>query len=261
MENNKISMVWVGERISPIEALCMKSYIANGHEVDLYAYSHIEGVPKDINIRDANEIIPLRYVFMHRGSYAAFADLFRWKLMVMCGGYYVDTDVLCLRHFDFQESAVLGYEAINRLTPTVLGFDNNSPDISLAKDMLEVALNPLRWQIWDSNKMKLKKILKRFSFRKVHAIGWGYTAGPIGLTNCFNTNKYDIKPYGIDTFYPVPYESWMDFIKPDILDFDSFKSNSYSVHLWNEMWRRGGVDKFGDFDKRSFVYKAMERYL
>ena len=59
MENNKISMVWVGDRISPIEALCMNSYIANGHEVDLYAYSHIKGVPKDINIRDANEIISM----------------------------------------------------------------------------------------------------------------------------------------------------------------------------------------------------------
>lgn len=81
------------------------------------------------------------------------------------------------------------------------------------------------------------------------------------MTECFNARKYNIKPYGIDTFYPVPYESWMDFIKPDILDFDSFNSNSYSVHLWNEMWRRGGVDKFGNFDKRSFVYKAMERYL
>ena len=66
------------------------------------------------------------------GSYAAFADLFRWKLMYDAGGYYVDTDVLCLQRFDFKEDVVVGWENKNTLiTPTVLGFEQGGHELAL----------------------------------------------------------------------------------------------------------------------------------
>lgn len=32
------------------------------------------------------------------------------------------------------------------------------------------------------------------------------------------------------------------------------------MHLWNEMWRRNGIDKHKPFPKTSFIGQAMERY-
>lgn len=76
-------MLWVGNQLSPIEQLCMKSFLYHGHQVDLYAYTDIKGVPSGVNMCDANEIVESEKVFKHMGSYAAFADLFRWALLLI----------------------------------------------------------------------------------------------------------------------------------------------------------------------------------
>lgn len=49
-----IQMLWIGNQLSPIEQLCMKSFLYHGHQVDLFAYSDINGVPSDVTIRDAS---------------------------------------------------------------------------------------------------------------------------------------------------------------------------------------------------------------
>ena len=36
-----IQMLWIGNQLSPIEQLCMKSFLYHGHQVDLFAYSDI----------------------------------------------------------------------------------------------------------------------------------------------------------------------------------------------------------------------------
>ena len=46
MNQSTVNMVWVGNSISQIEALCMKSFIRCGMSVKLHAYNVIKGVPK-----------------------------------------------------------------------------------------------------------------------------------------------------------------------------------------------------------------------
>lgn len=98
-KESEIQMLWIGDALSPIEQLSMKSFLYHGHTVVLYAYDDIQGIPKDVIVRDADTIVPRSKIFKHMNSYAAFADLFRWKLMVEKGGYYCDTDVICLQPF------------------------------------------------------------------------------------------------------------------------------------------------------------------
>lgn len=52
-----IKMLWIGNQLSPIEQFCMKSFLYHGHQVDLYAYTDIKGVPSGVIMRDANEIV------------------------------------------------------------------------------------------------------------------------------------------------------------------------------------------------------------
>lgn len=43
MKQFAVNMVWIGDIISPIEALCMKSFIQNGMHVRLSVYNLVGG--------------------------------------------------------------------------------------------------------------------------------------------------------------------------------------------------------------------------
>jgi len=91
---------WFGKSLPPCQMLCMKSFIDNGHEYDLYSYDSV-AVPEGVRVLDANEILPHNEIFFYhhgagRGSVAGFADMFRYRLLLLRGGWWVDTDVVCL---------------------------------------------------------------------------------------------------------------------------------------------------------------------
>src|SRR3954467_14258102 len=94
-----INELWIGQ-LSPVEQLCLKSFVAKGHNVHLYTYDAIENVPQGVTLQDAAQILPPSQIFRNRrgrgkGSLAGFSDLFRYKLLLDKGGWWVDTDVFC----------------------------------------------------------------------------------------------------------------------------------------------------------------------
>jgi len=48
-----VQSLWVGERLSPIEQLCVSSFLHHGHEFHLYAYGELAGVPAGAALKDA----------------------------------------------------------------------------------------------------------------------------------------------------------------------------------------------------------------
>ena len=46
------------------------------------------------------------------GSLAAFSNLFRYKLLLERGGWWVDTDVICLRPFRVRDELVIASEPV-----------------------------------------------------------------------------------------------------------------------------------------------------
>jgi hypothetical protein len=109
-----INALWIGQ-LSPLEQLCLKSFVARGHSVHLYTYDPIENVPQGVTLQDAAQILPPSQIFRNRlgkgkGSVAAFSDLFRYKLLLDKGGWWVDADVFCLKPFDFAAPYVFGAE-------------------------------------------------------------------------------------------------------------------------------------------------------
>lgn len=98
-----IQSLWIGQKLSVMEQLAISSFLQNGHSFHLYVYNEMQGVPKGTILQDANEIMPSKRIFKyrHHDTYAGFANLFRYKLLVEKGGYWVDTDVVCLRPFSF----------------------------------------------------------------------------------------------------------------------------------------------------------------
>jgi hypothetical protein len=95
MSKPVIQSLWVGDKLSLLEQLSIASFVRNGHEFHLYTYNNISDVPDGTQLKDANEIILEKNVFTYcNGSYAGFADWFRWALLYKKGNYWVDTDVI-----------------------------------------------------------------------------------------------------------------------------------------------------------------------
>ncbi len=112
-ESKTINALWIGNHLSPLELLTIHSFIEHGHEFKLWLYDELETIlPSGTLVGDAHEIIPREKVFSYKnsnqyghgkGSYAGFSDIFRYKLLYEHGGWWVDMDIACLKHLDFDK--------------------------------------------------------------------------------------------------------------------------------------------------------------
>ena len=86
-----------------MERLSLASFLANGHPYHLFVYDNVKHVPAGAIIEDANAVLPASMIFKYKDvdSYAGFSNYFRYKLLLERGGWWVDTDMVCLRPFDF----------------------------------------------------------------------------------------------------------------------------------------------------------------
>src|SRR5271166_6060478 len=98
---NVIQTLWVNGALSVMERLSLNSFLKHGHEVHLYTYGPVGQVPKGVVLRDGNEVILEKDLFLVKGGYSTFSDFFRWKLIRERGGWWCDTDTICLKRFDF----------------------------------------------------------------------------------------------------------------------------------------------------------------
>jgi hypothetical protein len=110
-DNIIVNSLWIGDALSTVELLTIYSFMDKGHPFRLWLYSPLKTtLPEEVEICDANLIIPEEKVFAYRdknkyghgkGSVAGFSDIFRYKLLYDRGGWWVDMDVTCLRRLDF----------------------------------------------------------------------------------------------------------------------------------------------------------------
>jgi len=105
MHESVVQSLWIGEKLSNIELLSINSFVKRGHLYHLYVYEIPKNVPSKVILKDASTIIPKANIFEDReikNSFAGFSNIFRYKLLFENGGYWVDTDIICLKKFDFK---------------------------------------------------------------------------------------------------------------------------------------------------------------
>ena len=99
-----LNSLWVGDQLGILEQLCIRSALAAGHPFHLYSYepSKLRGVPDGVEVRDAAEVMPRERMIAYAecNSYALGANFWRYELLGLGLGYWVDLDVLMLRPFD-----------------------------------------------------------------------------------------------------------------------------------------------------------------
>ena len=89
----------IGRHLSALVRLSFSSFLANGLSFNVYVYEEVFNVPQGTVLKAADEILPESMIFRYKKypSHAGFSNFFRYKLLLQKGGWWVDTDVVCLK--------------------------------------------------------------------------------------------------------------------------------------------------------------------
>ena len=235
--NDIIQGLWVGSELSVMEQLSIASFLKNGHEYHLYVYEDVKNIPSGTAIKDGNEILPASRIFQYQqqASYAGFSNFFRYKLVLERGGWWVDTDTICLKPFDFEAEYVFSSEF-------AMGQEFINSGIFKAPAGSEVMV--YAWGVCETKDPK--------------AIVWGET-GPrlmAAAVREFSLEKYT-QP--AEVFCPIGYADWHKVLEPDA-DLN-LSDRSYAIHLWNERWRAAEEDKNATHSAECLYERLKSRYL
>ena len=247
MENEKqiIQGIWVGDELSLMEQLSIRSFLSNGHEYHLYVYQDVKNIPEGTVIKDGNEILSkdMIYTYMNdaaAGSLSAFSNNFRFELLYKRGGYYVDTDVICLKKFDFDDEIIIPMQVRPRKP------NNGGPDGSAVITSFVLKF-PKGSEVMRYAADRCHRLRKDVIEGK---ISWGL--GPSTVEDF--TRKYDLhdKTKPPSTFSPFHFEEILDrMLLPCNVDLLDLRRKSYGIHLFHEIWRREKIDKNKRYDPRS----------
>ena len=221
MGSDTVHGMWIGTQLSKIELLTMSSFLAKGHEFVLWAYDELETeIPEGVSIRDATEIIPRHQVFSYRnynkyghgkGSYAGFSDIFRYKLLHMHGGWWVDMDVTCLKHIDIETEYFFRKHHDLMIVGNVMKCPKGS-------QLMLDCYNEAMAQVTEDN-------------RDWHK--------PIEILN-EGVRRHQLEGFIFDEIsYP---DSW-PVIKNFIRKSRTLNTDYYFIHWMNEEWRSRGINK------------------
>jgi len=225
-----IQALWVGQTLSVMERLSIASFLRAGHAYHLYAYNSVGNVPHGTVLMDAAEIIPARSMFRDtRGTFAAFSDLFRYKLLCERGGWWADTDLVCVRPFEFDRDVILATEPDNTVGSAVMCVPPGHPLVATA---------------W-----------RRCSDVDDATPEWG-VMGPRLLIELVRELQLETFLTPSPVFFPIDWHEWDSVIDPHrVWRFDPM---TRSIHLWNSMWDLAGVDK-NERRPESCLYEVLKR--
>jgi len=218
-----------------MERLSIASFLANGHSYHLYVYDDVKHVPTGATLKDANEVLPASMIFKYKDadSYAGFSNYFRYKLLVDRGGWWVDSDVVCLRAFNFDEEYVFASEV-----------SSSEAEVTTSAVIKAPAGSSVIKFAWETCVSKDSQNIQ-----------WGET-GPRLIHEAvmrFRLERFR-KPY--TTFCPVTHPRWRSVL--DAKMDAALPSDACTVHLWNELWRRAAQDKNALYPA-SCLYEQLKR--
>ena len=242
--NNKsiqVHMFWAYGDLTNLEKLAVISFAENNFDLNLWTYGSIKNLPQGVLVRDAREIIPESRVFKYKnGSYAGFADLFRYAVLRERGGLWADTDVICL--CSANDFKILGSEGflVTERTGRSVQVNNNliyHPNPT-SGDIIDLAFNV-------SDKYQIDKL------------EWG-DCGPVLLnTLVSNYPKLAPKIFAPDFANPV---NWWDCPKKLLKEPHHLSDRTWFLHCFNERWRALRIEKNICYPPKSILGNIVSKY-
>ena len=233
-----VNSLWIDPKMGDLQRMCLRSFLDKGMSFHLYTYNAIQDLPEGVVVRDADEIIDRKEIFLdNKNSYATFSDWFRIKLLDTIGGWWVDCDVYCIRKFDLgwpyvfaTERYSFNNETHSRICNAVIKMPRGT---RLAKKILAVA-EP------------------RLATKKYDDILWtelGAKALADGIVS-EELIRYAVRP---EVFCPTDYSDFKQLARKKDMVFDKI---TYGVHLWNKMWEWDKLDPLKEAKEDSFLQRG-----
>lgn len=248
-DNKTLKTYWEG-RISNLEMLAIKSWLANGHNVSIYTYkkynSHIKSFHDCMEVRDASEIIPVDRRWKVKGISTIFSDLFRYYLLDKLGGWWMDLDIVLLK-------------PITTHSPIVMSSHFSEKEGDLYKDSF-VNGAPLKIPRGHFFVKSLIKDSESFDSLKLnHA-----SIGSCLISKTVSDLNLEQYVECSEVYSPVGYHEIQNIIKPGF-GFDRITEKTVGIHLFNTSWEHGvneknHIDKNGIYHSDSLYEWLKKRY-
>jgi hypothetical protein len=138
---------WHGP-LDPLRQTCLRSQVAAGHQVTVYSFEPIAGLPDGIGNAEAEAILPHAFAEKLRppepdGSWRdwttlQFSDFFRMRLMARGAGLWLDADVLLLKPIEIDlAKPYFAWERRRQLGNSVLYLPSDSSIVAAFEDLME----------------------------------------------------------------------------------------------------------------------------
>jgi hypothetical protein len=143
-----ISSFHGGRPLNVWERSCLQSFADFGHRLEIFSYDVNLSLPSGIRVADAAAVISKSDydAFLARlpDGYPQFSDWFRYELLHQRGGWWMDTDVLCLSPSLPDTNFFLARKKGERVNNAVLAFPPGHPLVTAARDFARSHLQKLR---------------------------------------------------------------------------------------------------------------------
>lgn len=212
-----VQTFWHGDVIGPYQLLCLKSFVDRGHQVEVFTYDSHLHLPGWIERRNAAEIVPRDQVLLPIDERLAIhAHLFRYALLSMRGGWWIDPDTILLQPELPRGDVFFGGPDAFGLTSTgLLRFPRAHPLVKAALDWTLAHGDAIaRWEA--SGAPLLTDLIRQ------HGLAPDFHARP---------------PLGPVSWFDVP--KLFDPAQRDQLELSCRHADVLQLH--DDAWRRAGV--------------------
>tara|TARA_R110000803_G_scaffold33225_3_gene72834 strand:- start:252 stop:1013 length:762 start_codon:yes stop_codon:yes gene_type:complete len=239
--------LWIGDALSEIEILSIKSFQKQGHIFELFTYGEVQNIPSKTVIRDGNEILDGKEIFKFKDSYLPFSDLFRYKLMYDEGGIWVDLDMICIQPFIFKDKFIFSSERTKQKGAFASLLEETPSNNILKSDKGESFYLDLFSRCF-LNRKNVKKNTQFLVYMKELISKYEYEKYVKPAQDFNPLNWWHVKEflYSRTQDYPSKYGTTA-YTREDLL------KSCYSIHMWRNLIKKKNLS----LDNSLSLYKIL----
>ncbi|WP_112787754.1 glycosyltransferase [Geminisphaera colitermitum] len=266
MKSPSIQFLWIGGRLSTLERLCLRSFLAHGHDVHLYTYEQVKGVPEGVRLLNGRDILPETAIFTYKegfgqGSYAGFADFFRYQLLRKRGGWWFDMDCIALRSIPTPDDLLVGSSFEGKWGQCA----NNCPLYApypahpafewLCTEAARIIATRTS-RFGDIGPFLVQRLIREQSLERHVAPWWVFS--PYPWRQVARTVQSDLRAILKDYLRLARFLYWQA-MRPDFRA-GYLRRSSLALHLHNEIWRSAEIDKDAAYHPWCIYERLKRRY-
>lgn len=254
----RVATLWIGERFSFLEHLCLKSFADLDQKPIVYHYGDLKDIPGYVEARDAREVFDAPEIYRDpiTRSVAVHADLFRLKLLQQTDQIWVDADAYALRPFHTEQGYLfpLGNRKTRRMMNGVLAFPSDSPALA---EMCDFAFNSDLVPPWwpEEQQRAYLKIFGRSTYWSLPL----FSLGPPMLYHFVYKGTERQMAVERTEVYAIPPRHRALWNDPDLskLDFLNWRDKT-SIHFYGSWFRK--IFKDRDINPGSLVDTLLRKH-